>query len=96
MRKLFVTVIMLMSVFILTSCFEDRIYIDLKTAEEIESAGPFRKVSIYYSGFRNEWSIEIAADTPCGEVSLEVDDNNLQAGFNELKTQFECLKNSCK
>ena len=96
MRKLFVTVIMLMSVFILTSCFEDRIYIDLKTAEEIESAGPFRKVSIYYSGFRNEWDIKISASTLCGVVQLEVNNSSLRDGFNELKTKFECLKEKCK
>ena len=96
MKKLFVIAIMFMSVFILTGCFEDRIYIDLKTVEEIESAGPFEKVYIYYSKYRKEWNIEIAAHTPCGEVKLEVDNSSLQAGFNEIKTQFKCLEEKCK
>ena len=96
MKKLLSIAAVLFTVFILTGCFEDRIYIDLKTVEEIESAGPFEKVYIYYSKYRNNWNIKVSASTPCGAVQLEVDDSSLQAGFNEIKSQFECLKEKCK
>ena len=96
MIKLLSVAAVLFAIFILTGCFEDRIYLDFKVAEEIESLGPFEDVRIYYSEFRNNWNIEVSASTPCGAVQLEVDDSNLQAGFNELKTKFECLKEKCK
>ena len=96
MKKLLFTIIIFMSMFILAGCFEDRIYLDLKAAEEIESLGPFEDVRIYYSEFKNNWNIEVSASTPCGAIQLEVDNSSLQDGFNELKTKFECLKEKCK
>ena len=95
MKKLLSIAAVLFTVFILTGCFEDRIYLDFKAAEEIESLGPFENVRIYYSAFRNNWNIEVSASTPCGAVQLKVNNSSLQDGFNELKTKFECLKESC-
>ena len=96
MKKLWLAIIIFMSLFVLIGCFEDRIYLDFKVAEEIESLGPFEEVNVYYSGFRNEWDIKISASTLCGVVQLEVNNSSLRDGFNELKTKFECLKEKCK
>ena len=96
MKKLLSVTIMLFVVIALTGCFEDRIYLDFKAAEEIESLGPFERAYIYYSSFRNEWDIEVNARTLCGVVTLEINDNSLQSGFNELKTQLKCLEEKCK
>ena len=92
MKKLLFAIIMM---FVLTGCFEDRIYLDFKAAEEIESVGPFKQVYVRYSSYFNEWSIKTSVNTPCGEIQLEVDDSSLQNGLNKLKTEFECLKKSC-
>ena len=93
MKKLLFAIIMM---FVLTGCFEDRIYLDFKAAEEIKSLGPFKQVYVRYSSYFNEWSIKTLVNTPCGEIQLEVDNSSLQTGFNELKYQFECLKENCK
>ena len=95
MKKLLSITIMLFVVTALTGCFEDRIYLDFKTAEEIESVGPFKEVYVRYSSYFNEWNIKTSVNTPCGEIQLEVDDSSLQNGLNKLKTEFECLKKSC-
>ena len=106
MKKLLFAIIMLFVVIALTGCFEDRIYLDFKAAEEIESVdpvhsstesvGPFKDVYVRYSSYFNEWSIKASVNTPCGEIQLEVDDSSLQNGLNKLKTEFECLKEKCK
>jgi len=96
MKKLLSITIMLFVVIALTGCFEDRIYLDFKAAEEIESVGPFKDVHVRYSSYFNEWSIKASVNTPCGEIQLEVDDSSLQNGLNKLKTEFECLKEKCK
>ena len=96
MKNLLSITIMLFVVIALTGCFEDRIYLDFKAAEEIESVGPFKDVHVRYSSYFNEWSIKALVNTSCGEIQLEVDDSSLQTGFNELKYQFECLKENCK
>ena len=98
MKKLLSVMIMLFVVIALTGCFEDedRIYLDFKAAEEIGSVGPFEKVQIYYSNYRKEWDIEIETRTVCGKVKLKVNDSSLQDGLNEIKSQFECLKEKCK
>ena len=96
MKKLLSIAAILFAAFILTGCFEDRIYLDFKTAKEIESLGPFENARIYYSQFRNNWNIEVEASTPCGAVQIEGENSSLQDGFNELITKFECLMEKCK
>ena len=96
MKKIFVIVIMFMSMFILVGCFEDRIYVDIQIAEAIESYGPYENLSIYYSGYKNEWDIEVKKQTLCGEVRLETYNGSLLAGFKELQTQVKCFEKNCK